>query len=340
MTWRARAIQVAKLAVVLVALVWLVRTGRLDLRALADLRPGLAAMGAVLVLMPFLITFYRLSVVLRAVGAPVPVRAVYRIGFIAGFFNTFMPGGLGGDLVKVGYLIRLTGDGARATAAVLLDRVLALVSVLAIGGVSLLVFWPTLQSSAGLRGLALLVALGLGGIALGVLVAVPLLSSRRVEAGLAPDGWLRALLTERIPLGRLVLRLVEAARLARAHLGLLGAMVLLSVVSQGCSIASMYLFSRALELPPTFGQIIAAAPLAFLANTLPVPGGGLGVGEAAMASLLELFARDGAPATGGALIFLAWRLWVVIWGLLGLPPYLARSDEIRSISQVTQGVRH
>ena len=331
MTWRARAVQAIKLAVVAVALAWLVATGRLDLTALLDMRPGLATAGALLVLMPFLITFYRLSVVLRAVGAPIPLRAVYRIGFIAGFFNTFMPGGLGGDLVKVGYLTRETGDGARATAAVLLDRVLALVSVLSIGGASLLVFWPTLQASSALRGMALLVAASLGGLALGVLVAVPVLSSRRLEVELAPGGRWQASLTGRVPFGGLLLRFVEAARLARSHLGMLGAMVLLSVVSQGCSIAAMCLFSWALDLPPTPGQIIAAAPLAMLANTLPVPGGGLGVGEAAMASLLELFAREGAPATGGALIFLMWRLWVVIWGLLGLPPYLARAQEIRSL---------
>jgi len=333
---RRRLVQAAKLAVVVLALGWLIRTGRLDLAALRAPRPWLAAAGAGLVFMPFVLTFFRLHNVLRAVGLHVPVREVYRIGFIAGFFNSFMPGGLGGDLVKLGYLTRLTGDGARTTAAVLLDRVLALVSILSIGGVTLLATWPRLDASPALGRLALLVAVLLAGAALAALVALPALSSRGVERSLGPDGWLRARLSA-LPGGALALRFVEAARMARSHLGLLGAMLLVSTSSQFCSLGALYLFGRALDLPPTLDQVLAAAPVAMLANALPVPGGGLGVGEAAMATLLELLAREGAPATGGALIFLTWRLWVVVWGLVGLPLYLARSAEVREAAREAGG---
>jgi uncharacterized membrane protein YbhN (UPF0104 family) len=69
---------------------------------------------------------------------------------------------------------------------------------------------------------------------------------------------------------------------------------------------------------------VAVGPLAMIANTVPVPGGGLGVGEAAFATLLELWTADGPVVTGGAAIFLAWRLLVVIWGLVGLPAFLVR----------------
>ena len=68
--------------------------------------------------------------------------------------------------------------------------------------------------------------------------------------------------------------------------------------------------------------MLFAAPEAFLTSSLPLPGGGLGVGELAFDEVLRHCRVGGLPVLGGAEIFLSWRLLSVILGLIGLPWYL------------------
>jgi uncharacterized membrane protein YbhN (UPF0104 family) len=64
-------------------------------------------------------------------------------------------------------------------------------------------------------------------------------------------------------------------------------------------------------------KMLALIPMGYLANSLPVTPGGLGVGEAALESLFKLGGLE-----GGAEVILGWRLIMVIVGLLGLAFYL------------------
>ena len=75
-----------------------------------------------------------------------------------------------------------------------------------------------------------------------------------------------------------------------------------------------------------------------VANALPVPGGGLGVGENAFDGLLRL-CRDenGTPITGGAAIFLIWRFCAIVIGLVGLPFYLKGKKEMIRVGAESAG---
>lgn len=64
-------------------------------------------------------------------------------------------------------------------------------------------------------------------------------------------------------------------------------------------------------------KMLVLIPLGYFANSLPVTPGGLGVGEAALESLFNLFSLP-----GGAEVLLSWRIIMVIVGLLGLAFYL------------------
>jgi len=270
--------------------------------------------------------------------------------------------------VKLAWLVRATGDTPRVTAAVLLDRGVALLGILSLGGGALLAAWPAVRASAGLQGVALAVLLVVGGAAWAGVVAVVALARGRPAAlatwialaagaallavraepdlagrlaavlgasaagglvalalapSLAEGGRLARVLAGHPALGAPVLRFVEAVLLARHRLPLLGALLLLSIASQSVTVLAIWAIGRALDAPPTLPQLYATVPVAMVVNSVPVPGGGLGVGEAALATLLERFTVDGRAVTGGAAIFLAWRVWVVFWGLLGLPPFLA-----------------
>ncbi|TNF52087.1 flippase-like domain-containing protein, partial [bacterium] len=57
--------------------------------------------------------------------------------FIGYFFNTFLPGRIGGDIVKTFYLYRDTGKGGISIASVFLDRYMGLSAII---GISLIAF--------------------------------------------------------------------------------------------------------------------------------------------------------------------------------------------------------
>src|SRR5205823_4926165 len=77
-------------------------------------------------LVALLLTFVRWYVLVRAQDLPFTVTDSIRLGFVGFFFNNFLPGSVGGDLVKAWYI---AGEQSRRTVAVstvLIDRVLGL----------------------------------------------------------------------------------------------------------------------------------------------------------------------------------------------------------------------
>jgi uncharacterized membrane protein YbhN (UPF0104 family) len=55
-----------------------------------------------------------------------PLHGLVASNFIAVFFSTFIPGGIGGEVARWGYMTRESGSGSRALAAILLDRITGL----------------------------------------------------------------------------------------------------------------------------------------------------------------------------------------------------------------------
>jgi uncharacterized protein (TIRG00374 family) len=73
-----------------------------------------------------LIGFLRWYFLVRAVGLPFRVADAVRLGFVGSFFNTFLPGSVGGDLIKAASVAREQDRGTVAVATVVMDRALAL----------------------------------------------------------------------------------------------------------------------------------------------------------------------------------------------------------------------
>ena len=72
------------------------------------------------------------------------------------FFNFFIPGGTGGDVVKVFYLIKeAPGRGAAAVLSVLIDRIVGLFSLILLAGCFIFFRWDWLTSTPETRQLGL-----------------------------------------------------------------------------------------------------------------------------------------------------------------------------------------
>jgi uncharacterized protein (TIRG00374 family) len=88
-----------------------------------------------------LLTFVRWYVLVRAVGLPFTIADALRLGLVGFYFNTFLPGSVGGDILKAAFLAREQSRRTVAVATVVMDRILGLWAlfwlVATLGGV----FW-------------------------------------------------------------------------------------------------------------------------------------------------------------------------------------------------------
>lgn len=207
----------------------------------------------------------RWRVMLRAYGAPTrpPLRELVRLYFVAIFYNTYLPGGVGGDVVR-GLITRKSFGEAGATSAVtvvLVERVLGLAALLAIVASVLVVAPPE-----GLDHILSYAVLGIGG----AFVAVVGVALARQLADSMPIARLRPLLRS-LP----VLR-------APAWFGVA---ILLSLVTQ--LLMAMVGWSLLLGLAPGFrlADAIVIVPLANATAFLPISVGGAGAREAVFVAL-------------------------------------------------------
>ncbi len=389
-------ILVCKLLLVVGAFTYLIATGKLTYSDLARSfeHPGFLFLGIIGAFVPMLLCFVRYHLLLLALDIDLGLREVFRLGFIGCFFNTFMLGGMGGDVVKVAYIMRDTGKKAPVIASATVDRVLGLSGMIIIGGLAMLLALDDVLATPSLHKLvvavfsvlAVLILCSITSIATllrnrkwgaivwgmilvggvyaiykllngiefnpvkspGEIVSDEVLMRGRITLAIAgglftsllcifimpslqPGRSLERFISNKIPLGSNLMSFIKSLLEYQNNLGTLAISMILSLFTHGTNMTALYFFSRAVDLEqaPSFADIFFAAPVAFVANALPVPGGGAGIGETVFNELLELCRSDaGLPIVGGASIFVLWRVWYILLGLIGLPIYLKGKSKI------------
>src|SRR5262249_45639984 len=83
----------------------------------------------------FLITSYRWHKMLEAVDVHICFQRAFEINMVGAFYNTFMPGSVGGDVFKMYYVSKQTPHRTRAVVSVFIDRVLGLLALVMLGGI-------------------------------------------------------------------------------------------------------------------------------------------------------------------------------------------------------------
>lgn len=240
---------------------------------------------------------------------PGELTELYWVGL---FFNNFMPGSVGGDLVKVLDLSRRARDPMAASAATLADRLTGLSALAALAMLAAAGLW----ADPALRPLARWTLLG-GALFLlvGTLFYLDPLLRPLYRLGERLSLW---------PAGGLRARAIEQLRRLREQRGLLLRLFALSLLVQALRVAVHYFVGLALlgsAGPGLTAYFLAVPPLAF-ALTLPLTLGGFGLreglalpvfaplgvsGEAAVAiELLAYFAMLAVSLLGG-LLFLRRR---------------------------------
>ena len=258
-----------------------------------------AAVG--LYLCAILLISERFRRVLAAYGVRISLAAATRLSMIGLFFNNFLPSSIGGDVMKAHCAGRVSRRRAESYLAVLADRLLGLMTMAALGGLTILAY----------QGLELdrrVLMLGVIGVSGG---AVALWHAPRLLALMSGRwAWLN-----RLPL---VQRLPALTRSSSFTTGRLATVLLLSVAVQVLSILAVFVLARGLALSIPLGLLALIMPIIWLVSLLPSLNG-LGLREGAFVYFLgHLAGRDGAFA-----LSMLWLAVITAVSLLGALAYLA-----------------
>ena len=277
--------------------------------AFKRLSPAAALVAILVVLLGLFCGMVRWRLLLRAYGAidlPSWKRTAH-LYFVGHFYNTYAPGGVGGDVIRGVAGRKAFGDldWAAATsgvAVVFIERVIGVSALLVLAASAYL-----LEPIPGMEGVGLWATLGLA-------AAVAALVGIAIAPKLAPH------LPEK--LGK-PLRALPQLRSALPFVGAL----LLSLVIHAVNVVAGHAIMHSLEPSVTFAQSAVVMPLIGASAFFPLTVGGAGVREAAFAALYGTVGVPEATAYAGSLSFWACQLITAgIGGVINLVVPLSDPD--------------
>ena len=260
---------------------------------------GWLALAQALFVLGVCLRVFRWRALLVDRGLRVPVGVLTRLYFVGQFFNTFLPTGFGGDVVRAVELAQFGVSKAESVSTVFLDRMSGLMAFF-------LMTLALLPFSGGLiPPQVTLVLIGFG--AAGV-IGTWLMFERRFTSPLMDRVFARA----QFPFKPKVLRLYESIRAnsprATAQAMLIGFLFNLLLV------AATFVVSRALGQEIALGYFFLFVPIISTLLLLPIGVNGLGVREW---SYVVLFGGVGVSAESATAMSLAFWGITVVAGLIG-----------------------
>lgn len=269
------------------------------------LAAGLAIYGLV-----ELMAVIRWQILLRIQGFRLTWKRATAILFISEFFLTFTPGLVGGDAMRIFYLVKEDPEKkADAVTAVLMDRLMGMATLICLAGIIVGGRHGWLSRTTETARLANLVLLILGGGAALLALAWALTHGES---------------SKRWPVPGFVRDMVDAfRRFSHDRRGTALAFGT-TLLSHGCYYASFCCAAQALvhfeEVGTAFADMFSIMPIENTLTALPVSFAGVGLRE----SLFQTLLRDLAdvPAATGALVGSAGFGLKLLWSLPGAVVFL------------------
>jgi glycosyltransferase 2 family protein len=289
--------------------------------------------GMAIYMIALMTTFLRWHQLVRAQGMVFSVRDALRLGFIGNIFNLVIPGAVGGDVIKAGFLCRMQPDKKpQAVASMVLDRILGLLGLFLLASIAGAIYWPStstrkLAAVSGESGfdagfqVRLLIGLIWGALAAGLLGLTVIFSPglyRPLNKLVSGRGKLEAIVRELEAIG-----LAYRQNLARV-IGMLG----VSTCVHGLYVLAFYSASLAIfDKMPTLAEHYLMVPLALFTTAVPLPFGALGLADGISGKLFELVNQH-----EGAIAMMAFRILMYGSGIVSACVYLANLRQVRDIT--------
>jgi glycosyltransferase 2 family protein len=268
------------------------------------------------------------------------VAASMRLGLIGFYLSTFLPGSVGGDIIKAAFLARQQSRRTVAVATVVVDRFVGLCGLIwlvaLVGGVAWLGgFMDRVGTDASARAylqMIVLIALGLTAASFAVWFAAGFVSDQRAE-------WFASGL-ERFPrLGGSLAELWRALHMYRQRGASVAIALLMSMVGHIGFVLAFYFAAITLTPEgqvPTLAAHFVIVPVGMtFAAGFPSPGG-VGGSEIGFGTLYKMVGFTIAAGVLGSLV-----LRVITWGLglLGYIVYLRLKPDLQPARVATAPVR-
>jgi uncharacterized membrane protein YbhN (UPF0104 family) len=284
-----------------------------------------------------LLTFVRWYFLVRAQELPFSVPAALRLGMIGFYFNTFLPGAVGGDIIKAAFIAWEQTRRTVAVATVIIDRVIGLCGlvwlVAFIGGF----FWltgmlPSIARSAGavvlLESIFITAACLMAGSVAGWLLLGILSQERAERFGRRLRG---------IPkIGGPLAELWRAGWFYRCRGRSVGLALGLAMIGHLGFVLVFFCSSRTLNLPeaaPPLSAHFLIVPVGMtIAAGIPTPGG-VGGGEFVFGTLYELM---GFAFAAGVLGLLMQRCIFWALGLVGYLVYFRMKPSLKKMTPLKE----
>jgi len=270
------------------------------------LLPGLASVG-----LACLLQTQRWFLLLRVQGVGMSWLRTLKIYMVGMFFNLFLLGSTGGDVVKIYYAMQEAKTRKEAALlSVLVDRIMGLLGLVVLTAVVVSLRWRELMAHQLTQALLLVLAGVMGGmlavIAIGFFVD-RLGLSQRVPA------WM--------PLHKRIVEFAKAFSIYARDGQILGATLGISVVCHICNFCAFYFAARALgEFPGWVGllDVSSVMPIIMTITSLPVSLSGVGVREGLFENLFAvMFATPKSVAVPLSLLGFCFTVfWAVVGGFI------------------------
>ena len=268
------------------------------------------------------ISIWRWKLLLHTQGYRATMGHLSASYLVATFFNNFLPGSIGGDVIRVRDSSRLTGSTTTSVAVVIIDRILGF------GALYVLAVAAYLAAGSSVRGLAgALPALVVLGVVFGLLAYVFFRpgTARRAVAAVGMS---------RLPWAQSKFEVVQSAvNVYREEVGAVWTAFLGSVALQALVVYYYYNIARALRIPLPLSACFLMVPLCTLVQALPISFNGWGVRESVF---IVYFAQVGLPRESAMAFSLVGAGLMVLLSLSGAVVWTSRGD----LAPVAEDVPH
>jgi len=252
----------------------------------------------------------RWYLLVRAQDLSLTRKELFELTMIGNFFNTFMPGSVGGDLIKAWYVAgQEPKRKTKAIFTVLLDRMVGLSVIVFYAASTLLFYTEWLEQRRELQVLAYSVW-GFTGASL--LLTFLFFFNRNGKAVIRVPKILRRV--------EAIAKVIDAGLLYRNHLTAVIFAVLLSALSVFGTNLLYQIQGTTLGISLPFSQYLFIVPVALTVSAIPILPGGIGVGQVAFFTLFQ-WMNIPNPERGGTLCTLM-QIYTILFNCIGAFFYL------------------
>jgi glycosyltransferase 2 family protein len=259
----------------------------------------------------FLLTTYRWWVLMHIVQIRMTLRRTFAINMVGSFYNSFLLGSTGGDVLKAIYAARNTTHRTRAVVSVAVDRVIGLYGLLVLAGAVAGAMWFSLRGDVEHAGVVtqcrrvFLVSMGiLAFTAVGLAIYYT-----RLRGWLGID-WVLV----RLPMQKHVRKVRETMDLYGRHPWAVLGTILITLPVHSIVVVSTSLACIAFGLPLEWWYYWVVVPITVLSAAIPISPQGAGVMEFVGYVLMR---SQGATVTDVVALTVSIRVIQILWNLTG-----------------------